>query len=666
MNATHTNSIDANRMERGQHRNRLVVNTLAVFAACVLAVGCAAGSSETSPTSTQTSSDGTVADATISGLAPPAPTVPDQPPDPGDAQTEADEEAMFESEDFPGLEPFDNQNDGSDADGDGVDGNDNGQNGGGGPVDIPPGPPAAPHPCDNLVADGSSLVVHPDPVNLDSNDIEGEFAVTNCSDGDIAWTAAVNPKIALSTAGETTLPGESTLVSFVIDAEAYGDGSIDFKIKVSEPNHSQYVDVHAYNPRLGFESLGGNGTISAGEGVGGCSNQCIVSALLRSNVQTANISLDVTTDTPATVRVWVSTNAPQVDDGVPSFPGVDPIDVSGAGATAWTADLSPLQASTDYHIIVSATDGDDDVSYRNGTFRTRSPFDPPDGLADAGGDSGCATQCITSAVLSPGADYTSSALAVRSHTPALFQASVSTAAPSFDGSVPSFAAVDEWVNSGLEYTQEWDPTLDGLASNTQYHIIVTAQDAQGRTSYRVGQFLSQSAPTFDLAYTLVGIKVTNDGDKHSAGELSFGWQVGSDLVALDNAGKVDDGMAGLSTFTFTDWSSTWQVSDVSGFMPPVIVSAFEWDWNGNAFDGDSCNDVPESVSTSGFDGDCVMHWNVADTGLVDVASVSSLPLCTDFEEFGGRGEGLHCMLLTSESLGDNYPSITALVAIEIV
>ena len=105
MNATHTNSIDANRMERGQHRNRLVVNTLAVFAACVLAVGCAAGSSETSPTSTQTSSDGTVADATISGLAPPAPTVPDQPPDPGDAQTEADEEAMFESEDFQAWNP---------------------------------------------------------------------------------------------------------------------------------------------------------------------------------------------------------------------------------------------------------------------------------------------------------------------------------------------------------------------------------------------------------------------------------------------------------------------------------------------------------------------------------------------------------------------------------
>ena len=255
---------------------------------------------------------------------------------------------------------------------------------------------------------------------------------------------------------------------------------------------------------------------------------------------------------------------------------------------------------------------------------------------------------------------------VRSHTPALFQASVSTQAPTFDGTVPSFAEVDVLVNSGLQYGQEWDTTLDGLASDTLYHIVVTAEDGQGRISYRVGQFHSQNAPTVDLSYTMLGIKVNNDGDKHSAGEMSFGWQVGNDLIAWSNGGKVDDGMSGLYTFTFTEWSSTWQVSDVAGFIPAVVVSAFEWDWNGNAFDGSSCDDVPQSVTTSGFDGDCIMKWNVADSGIIDVNAVGNLAPCTDFEEFGGLGEGLHCMLLTSESLGDDYPSISALVAIDIV
>ena len=61
-----------------------------------------------------------------------------------------------------------------------------------------------------------------------------------------------------------------------------------------------------------------------------------------------------------------------------------------------------------------------------------------------------------------------------------------------------------------------------------------------------------------------------------------------------------------------------------------------------------------------------MKWNVADSGLVDVAAVASLPLCTSFEGFGGRGEGLRCILLTSESMGDDYPSISALVAIQAV
>ena len=48
-----------------------------------------------------------------------------------------------------------------------------------------------------------------------------------------------------------------------------GPGAIDFKIKVSEPGHNHYVDVHAYRPLTGADLVGDLG-LSGGEGAGGC------------------------------------------------------------------------------------------------------------------------------------------------------------------------------------------------------------------------------------------------------------------------------------------------------------------------------------------------------------------------------------------------------------
>jgi hypothetical protein len=522
------------------------------------------------------------------------------------------------------------------------------------PVDIPPGPEVEPTPCDFLASDGSSLVVMPDPVILDDNVMAGEFGVTNCSDGDVDFSTAVNPKVTLSTAGDTVLPGQTAVVGFDIDGEAYGNGAIQFKVKVSEPNHSHYVDVSAYNPLLGLEAVASN-TITAGDGVGGCANDCIVSALLRKNLQSPNLALDVVTDTPATIRVYVSDTPPQIDDEGASFGDADPIDTSPAGSTEWTAQLQPLEADTTYYIILTATDADDDVSREHGSFHTVTPLDGPDGIVLE--SPGCGGQCITSAVLTPGADHTTKHLEVTTSTPATLQVSVDLDPPTFDGDVPSFDDADVWLNSGLELIDTWSTDIPGLWGDTDYHIIVRADDAEGRTSFRVGEFHTAKPPTVDIGLTLIGLTVDNDGDKVGRGELSFGWAVGEDDVAYKGESKVDDG----EWVTFPTSGSYWPVHDysVDGVLPTIYVAATERDYGGGF-----CSMGKGVPETHGSNGDCHYKWNVASSGIVFVDELDGLPSCTEFglgEEWADFG----CMSFASSPQGSDYPSITALVAVQV-
>jgi len=118
------------------------------------------------------------------------------------------------------------------------DGDGDGGGGGGGDVDLPPAPNPAPHPCDFLVADGSSLAVGPDPLVLEPGDLSGTVTIVNCSDGDIDWTAKTKPSVALDDDGANLLPGETAELNFVIDGDQWDPGAIDFKIKVGEPGHN--------------------------------------------------------------------------------------------------------------------------------------------------------------------------------------------------------------------------------------------------------------------------------------------------------------------------------------------------------------------------------------------------------------------------------------------
>lgn len=520
------------------------------------------------------------------------------------------------------------------------------------PVELDPvGDPAPTGPCAALAANGSSLVVGPDPLVLDAGKLSGALTVVNCGNAIINWTASTKPSVSLGVAAGSTSPGQSANLPFTIESDEWEPGAVDFSIKVSEPGHNHYVDVHAFRPTFGKDVVGGNGSLSGGPDAGGCANQCITKALLQPNMSTPNVSLDIATNTPAKIRVWVSKNAPNVANNVPSFPGNPaPMATSAANVKSYLAKLAPLSAATKYHVIVKATDANDKSSYRTGSFTTIDPVKPGN-LAEPGGPSGCATQCITTALVSAGGDHTVKHLKVVTHTAARMQVRASTAAPKYTNGAPGFEKSDVWVNSGLEYKTSWDTDLTGLAGSTKYHVIVQATDNKDRTSYRVGQFQTPAPPMKKVSYAPAAVHIVYDGDKGiNRGEVSFAFIVDGQLVSTRGEHKQSDGD------TIHYGKTAHVVAGVVDMVPTAYLVGFERDADGLV---EFCSMGPDQT-TPGHDGSCDLQWNVADTGLTSLAALEGLPSCTSLgaaEQWAGD----RCMSLTSTDAGG--VRFTALVAV---
>ena len=527
-----------------------------------------------------------------------------------------------------------------------------------GAVELPPVDQPAPTPCDAHPSAGPQLLVTPDPSTLASGVMKSSLNITNCGDADINWTAATKPWVSLGSAGAALSPGASTELGFTIDDDVVGPGAVDFKIKVSEPNHNHYVDIHAYDPLLGSDIVHPGGGLSGGPAVTGCANQCITKAWLTPNLQSPNTKLEMKTNTPATMRVYISKNAPQMNGEIPNFPGVFAMATSPANSTTWTTTLKPLQSATKYYIIVKATDSNAKSSYRSSHFTTITPLENPGGVANPAGPAGCAVQCITSAIVSPG-DHTTRKLNVASNTDAQFQVAVSTDTPSWSGTTPSFGATAFWGNSGLAFAKQWNnATISELSPATKYHIIVKATDKDGHKAYRVGEFRTPAAPTTDVALKIENLHVINDGDKHSKGELSFAWMVGDTTIATKGEKRVDDG----ADIKFVGFAASFIATDITTFLPTVSVSAFERDADGWA---EFCTMGTGGAQTKGSDDGCDMKWNAAGSGLVSVAGISALPTCVSLglgAEFGDT----KCMKFQSQYEGNDYPHINAIVSVRIV
>ena len=499
---------------------------------------------------------------------------------------------------------------------------------------------------------GASLLVTPDPAVLPSGTMKSALSVTNCGKGNVDWSAATVPSVALASKNGTLTAGSTAQVGFTIDSDAYEPGAIAFKIKVSEPGHNHYVDVQAFRPTFGKDVVAGNGQLSAGEDAGGCANSCIVKAVLTPNLTSPNLQLEVKTHTPATMKVWWAEQPPNTL--------VLPKASSPNNSTAWTTSLSPLKAATKYYLVLKATDGNGKTSTASTSFTTITPVQNPGSLANPGGPAGCALQCITKALLSGGGSFSSKKLDVASNTPARFVAQVSAKAPAYNNGVPSLADVES-TSSTANYGTAWSTTLNNLRGSTKYHIVVRAIDEKGNSAYQVGSFTTPAEPGHDVLFTFLNIKVTHDGDSSwkNRGELSFAWGIGDTTVGTLGEDKMSD----PATVSIPRGRSLYLAKNVKGFLPTIYVSASERDADGLV---EFCSMGIGVAHDYGSNGSCDAKWNVAASGIVSVDTVGGLPACTSFgldpQVWAGKG----CMQLETVSHGDDYPRFTALVAVELV
>ncbi|MEZ5259207.1 MAG: hypothetical protein R2705_20695 [Ilumatobacteraceae bacterium] len=348
---------------------------------------------------------------------------------------------------------------------------------GGEAVDLSPDPQntSEPEPCVSGLAPGASLAVLLDPIALDAGVFDGSVTLLNCSDGDVEWTAASKPTVTLTSPTGTVLPGESFEVPFSIDDSAYGPGAIDLKIKVSEPGHNHYVDVHAFQPVVGSD-LAIEPTFTNGEG--SCAQNCIRSARLIPNFQNTNVGFRMTTSIPTTMAVKLSQHPVVMDGDVPTLPGVSPTATSADGVEEWSTVFENLEAGAEYSLVISATDHRGATSYAHHTFTAPTP------IGDQGGsfgtvDRGCADQCIRTALVEPGADHTVQQLTVATNEAARIGVHVGTAEIQYDGETPRVGDEMLYESNGIDYVEDWATTLTGLTGDTTYWVVVEATDDHG-------------------------------------------------------------------------------------------------------------------------------------------------------------------------------------------
>ena len=518
-------------------------------------------------------------------------------------------------------------------------GNGNGNNGGGNnddgvgdsdsggemqPWDAGDDAPVLPGPCADVLATGAQLMVDPEPAVLESGLLESTLTITNCGAEPVDWTAATIPGVALAAeGGEVGGSGSTAELGFTILATEFEPGAIEFKIKVSEPGHNHYVNVHAFRDVLGSD-FAGDLELTADDAVGGCAVQCIISAQITANATSPDVTLKVGLNESAVVDVYVDTQAPAEPGGFPVFPGVDPIATSGSATSDFTTSLSPLQAATKYHIIVKATDSNGNVSYRSGSFTTITPVELPDQILEPGPPVGCFVQCITGAELSLTDDPTEMAITVDTHTSAMLDLWVSTepplvlrdAPPSFGEGIDKAATTD-----GLDVTH-WEAVIPGLEIDTDYHVILRARDLSGNDSYQVGTF--HSAAGYVITVRFHAIHVVDDGDGGDGGELTFRWGTEDNPFGYASV-PASSGQAFLIGHEPDDVEMT--IESDGGILPTFYVSADEFD---DAEILEACPEVGVYTYFGEYE-DCGITWNSAGSGLITPDAFEGMQRCTDFE-----------------------------------
>ena len=528
------------------------------------------------------------------------------------------------------------------------------------PVPLDPVAPDFDDPlCQETLAAGRTLYVQT-PIVLQNSSSTETISLMNCGTESATWNATSPPGIDLDATDGSLQPLEVTELGFTVTAGSVEPGAFSFAIQVTSALEVTLVEVYGYRDTIGLDYAGPD---SLTDGPPSCEDACIRKAELRGSPVSTDVILDIETTTDAGIVVMLSNVGPVIGpDGQPMFAQPQVVAVSDGLVREFTTVLTGLQPLTPYNIIVQAIDGADNKWVESGRFTTSSIVQPGDKAIEP---LGCKVQCIDSAMVSFGEQLDQITVEVHTSADAEIVAMISTEAPFFSAGVPAFASVEATADSGGAATTFLSHTMP-VAPDTLYHIIVTATDGSGQTSYQVGAFNSPTTPppppapeTNDVVVTFLRLWVTDDGDRIGRGELTFPFQAGTHVNK-----RSEQRMNTGDSFWFPYWAA-YHFDDLrlDERVPLIAVSAWERDPH-DGFWEEGPAQVPQTDPDHGFYSTINTMYT---TGYLDSLLVGDIDGLASCETYGvaGAWAGQRCIELVSPYYDYwDFPLFRAVVAIQ--
>lgn len=382
------------------------------------------------------------------------------------------------------------------------------------------------------------------------------------------------------------------------------------------------------------------GTITSG--LTGCQLECVKSALLNANDFNATAGLAIETTVPVHVEIEITKTG---TDSSKFFnnPGYD---------TEWSTTLTPLQPDTTYDLTLIAIDQDGHSQVYEHRFTTVDIIDGLNGNAQ-----GCALHCLTDGSVSMTDSYSKVKVHVKTNNPAKLDVWIATSEPGWVGDTPLMPAEAKVHHSGNAATS-WTFDVPGLQADTEYHIVVRAEDGWG-VDHQIGTFRTDPKPPVDVRVAFEQIDVTYDGDSGALnrGELSFGWGFDGTAIGTRDEEKMHAGTIELSSNNFW-W---FELADGQG-LPNVMARATERDWDGKV---EFCTAGNGISSGPLYIPECDTKSNTAQLGSgFTLAQIEALPLCGNFGVDAGDPTA-RCAAIGSPDHGGDYARFTVVISFRI-
>ncbi len=138
----------------------------------------------------------------------------------------------------------------------------------------------------------------------------------------------------------------------------------DLVLEATDEDGQRRVHTTTLTTRASLDNPGGLQTNQPG-----CAGGCITQATVTPTERPDEVRFDVETDTPASVRIWMSASEPQWTDGIPTLPADTLVEPTLGIKQAFSVEKAFLEPNSWYHVVVRAED-EHGADYQVGTFHT--------------------------------------------------------------------------------------------------------------------------------------------------------------------------------------------------------------------------------------------------------------------------------------------------------